>query len=175
MPSARVRTSHFWCSFHLWTMIGSCCLQEGTFGQKSGIRGTFNYHHLNKNIDILYRAQINFFRLYHVAEHLERSFWPWIHERKVVVRAQKSCIFETSPAWGIFYCPTRSSSSIKIMTDVHIHIRSYVQSYAVNRPMWMLQQSFCNSMCIASQWRWYLVYTWSLWWPCQCSVVPPIY
>jgi hypothetical protein len=45
--------------------------QEGTFGQKSSIRDTLNYHHLNKNIDILYRTQIKIFRLYNGAEHLE--------------------------------------------------------------------------------------------------------
>jgi len=28
----------------------------------------------------------------------------------------------------------------KIMTDVHIFIKSYVQSYVVNGPVWMLQQ-----------------------------------
>ena len=74
MPSAHVRTSHFRCSFHLWTMIGSCCLQEGTFSQKSGIQGTLNYHHLNTNIDILYRAQINFSGFIMVRNTLNNHF-----------------------------------------------------------------------------------------------------
>ena len=89
VPNARVRTN-FWCSFHLWTMISSCCLQEGTFSQKSGIWGTLNYHHFQKNMNILYRAQIKFFRLFNGVEHLVQSFLLWIHKRKVIVQAQKS-------------------------------------------------------------------------------------
>jgi len=101
-------------------MIGSCCPQEGTFGQKSGIRGTLNYHHLNKNIDILYRAQLFFFRLYNCVEHLEWSFWLWIHKRKVIVWTQKSLMLGYQKLAG----PSRQ---FKTCSEIHFNTKCQLE------------------------------------------------